>query len=42
VVFETADHRMVRDHVREDRLSAAGRTTHRSHTYRLVHRLWQL
>ena len=31
VALEAADHRIVRDHVSEDQLSAARRTTHRSH-----------
>jgi hypothetical protein len=42
VVLETTDHRMVRDHVREDHLSAARRSTHRSHTYRSSTGCWQV
>ena len=37
MTLETAHPRRVRDHVREDHLSPARRTTHRPHAYGTVH-----
>jgi len=37
MTLETTDHCRVRDHLREDHLSPARRTTHRPHAYGTIH-----
>jgi hypothetical protein len=37
MMLNTTDHRRVRDHVREDHLSPAHRTTHRPYAYGKIH-----